>query len=114
MLNIEEKGNQAMSSRIVGIGSKQVEQLVSNKIQKREDREKAERSEVRTASGERVSLSEMARDVAAAKSKVELIPDVRTDRVEQLKAAIANGTYRVDGRAVAEKLLRETLLDMLL
>lgn len=104
-----------MSPRITGIGSKQVEQLVSNKVQKRDDRGKADKTETRTTeTGERVSLSEAAREVAAARSRVELIPDIRTERVEQLKDAISNGTYQVDGRAVAEKLLKETLLDILL
>lgn len=104
-----------MSPRITGIGSKQVEQLTSNKVQKKDDRARSERAETRTTeSGERVSLSEAARDVAAARGKIELLPEVRSERVEQLRSAIANGTYSVDGRAVAEKLLRETLLDLLL
>ena len=54
-----------------------------------------------------VSLSD-ARSLSAAHKSVASTPDVREDRVQALKAAIANGTYRVDShqlaRAMASKL----------
>lgn len=34
-------------------------------------------------------------------------PDVRQDRIDALRARIADGTYEIDARSIAESLLRE-------
>lgn len=34
-------------------------------------------------------------------------PDVRQDRINQLRDQIANGTYSIDSRRIADRLLRE-------
>ncbi|HLZ28264.1 MAG TPA: flagellar biosynthesis anti-sigma factor FlgM [Chloroflexota bacterium] len=52
-----------------------------------------------------VSISDPARSLAAAHQAVVGAPDVREDRVSALKAAIADGTYTVDSRNLARKLL---------
>ena len=52
-----------------------------------------------------VSLSDTARSLSAARKAVADAPDVREDRVSALKAAIADGTYSVDSRNLASKLL---------
>jgi negative regulator of flagellin synthesis FlgM len=54
-----------------------------------------------------VSLSEAARSLASARSAVAAAPDTRADRVAELKAAIANGTYTVDSQQLARSLLRK-------
>ena len=38
-------------------------------------------------------------------------PDARSDKVAELKAAIKNGTYKVDSKAVAEKMLQAELAE---
>jgi negative regulator of flagellin synthesis FlgM len=48
-----------------------------------------------------VSLSDSARALSAAHKSVASAPDVREDRVQALKAAIADGTYTVDSRQLA-------------
>lgn len=52
-----------------------------------------------------VSLSDSARALSAATKSVADADDVRSDRVATLKAAIANGTYQVDSRTLARKML---------
>ena len=42
-----------------------------------------------------------------AKQAVNNSPDVRTDKVAQLKQQIADGTYNVDADSFAEMLLRK-------
>jgi len=54
-----------------------------------------------------VSISDTARSLAAARKAVADAPDVREDRVSALKAAIADGTYTVDSRNLASKLLED-------
>lgn len=41
-------------------------------------------------------------------------PDVRPDKVAALKAAIANGTYKVDSKALADRMIEHSLQDDLL
>jgi flagellar biosynthesis anti-sigma factor FlgM len=52
-----------------------------------------------------VTLSDQARSIATATKVVIDAPDVRDDRVTALKAAIAAGTYSVDSRNLASKIL---------
>ena len=52
-----------------------------------------------------VSISDEARAHAAARDAVESAPDVRQDRVEQLRQQIADGTYKIPSSALARALL---------
>lgn len=52
-----------------------------------------------------VTISDSARSIAAATKAVSAAPDVREDRVNEIKAAIAAGTYTVDSRRLASKLI---------
>ena len=55
-----------------------------------------------------VTISDSARSLAAAHKAVGDAPDVREDRVSALKAAIADGTYSVDSRTLAARLLEKS------
>ncbi len=57
--------------------------------------------------GDRVSLSNDARLRTQAFSTAMSAPDVRQERVDALKTQVDSGTYVVDSRKVAEKLLQE-------
>jgi len=52
-----------------------------------------------------VTISDNARSIAAATKAVSDAPAVREDRVNELKTAIAAGTYSVDSRRLASKLI---------
>ncbi len=54
---------------------------------------------------ERVNISSEASLLAEGLKVANEAPDVRTDRVAALKAQIKNGTYKVDAKAVADKML---------
>ena len=43
---------------------------------------------------DKVQISEMARFL----SKIAAMPDIRTEKVEQIKQALADGTYDIDGK----------------
>lgn len=45
---------------------------------------------------------------------IEKTPDVRRDRVEEIRKALAEGSLRFDSRSVADRLLQESILDELL
>jgi negative regulator of flagellin synthesis FlgM len=52
-----------------------------------------------------VTISDNARSIAAATRAVGDAPAVREDRVSELKAAIAAGTYSIDSRRLASKII---------
>ena len=56
-----------------------------------------------------VQISDDARLLKTAKELVGKTADVRSERVEALKAKIREGSYQVDADKVAEKLLEEHL-----
>lgn len=62
---------------------------------------------------EKVNLSTTAKDVQSLKNAVSSLPDVREDKVQSLREQIEKGTYKVDAGNVAEKMVGESLLDVL-
>ena len=53
-----------------------------------------------------VSISDAARSIASARAAVVAATDVREDRISALKAAIADGSYTVDSRALASSMAK--------
>lgn len=64
-----------------------------------------------------VSLSPQAKEKAEAHAKAMNIarstPDVRANRVEELKAKIKSGEYKVDAGNIADGMLKEAIYDEL-
>ncbi len=67
-----------------------------------------------TSKDDQISLSGAAKEIGRLQAEVSKLPDVRTDRVEELKSAINSGTYNVKGDAVAGKLLKNAIIDKLI
>jgi negative regulator of flagellin synthesis FlgM len=57
------------------------------------------------------SLSSAAQELLKARRAVQDAPDVRSDLVAELRRQIQAGTYRVDDRAIARRLLPSLDLD---
>jgi negative regulator of flagellin synthesis FlgM len=62
---------------------------------------------------EKVNLSTTAKDVQNLKNAISKLPDVREEKVQALKDQVEKGTYRVDADKVAEKMVGESLIDLL-
>ena len=65
-------------------------------------------------SGDRVALSPEAKIMQEAIKVLETLPDVREEKVAQIRERIEEGTYQVDGRKVAEKMINESIMNDLL
>jgi len=61
-----------------------------------------------------VVLSETAKKIQEAQRQLEAIPDVREDKVAQLKEQIENATYEINEEKIADKILKDSLLNDLL
>lgn len=67
--------------------------------------------------GINVALSPQARELSDARKKAfdiaKATPDIREDRVAELKRQIQSGTYQVDPGKIADGIAREALLEYL-
>jgi len=61
---------------------------------------------------ETVDLSTMARDIQQAKVEVSELPEVREEKVQEIKAQVENGTYNVSGEQIANKMVGESIIDL--
>ncbi len=58
-----------------------------------------------------VDISDTAKKIQEAKSHLENIPDIREEKVAELKSQIENGTYEINADKIASKMLRDALLN---
>ena len=58
-----------------------------------------------------VDVSNAAQEIHKVKKLIGQLPDVRADRVAELKAQVENGTYHVSGEDIADLMIRRTLAD---
>ena len=54
---------------------------------------------------DKVSLSDASKDLQNAIQAVESTPDIRQEKVNELKQAVESGRYQVDATKVAEKMI---------
>lgn len=69
--------------------------------------ERSDNSRSRTEEKDRISLSGNARKINELKGIIEQLPDIRMDRVEELRKVLDAGQYNVDPLKIAEKVLEE-------
>jgi negative regulator of flagellin synthesis FlgM len=60
-----------------------------------------------TAPVDKVVLSPKAREIQEALNRIEDVPDVDMEKVTQVRRQIQAGTYQIDGRQIAERMMRE-------
>ncbi|MBE3583470.1 MAG: flagellar biosynthesis anti-sigma factor FlgM [Limnochordaceae bacterium] len=69
------------------------------------------------APADQVTISKEAQHLRELHQKVQAqlasVPEIRSDRVAELRAALLKGTYQVPASAVAEKMLGRALADRL-
>ncbi len=70
-------------------------------------------AEAKSISGDRVEFSARSREMQKIYEVLQATPDVRAEKVAELKRQIETGQYEVDSEALAEKILRESLLDLI-
>ena len=58
-----------------------------------------------------VVLSDAAKRVQEARRQLDNIPDVREEKVSQLRSQIQNGTYEINAEKIAGKMIKEGLFN---
>lgn len=67
-----------------------------------------------TVGEDRVLLSPLAKEIQMAQSQLQDVPDVRADKVAQIKQQIEEGTYSVSSEKIANRMMGESLLNEIL
>jgi len=75
------------------------------------NRDLGKKADAQTTDNDRdkVSLSNKAKEISELKGLIGEMPDIRMDKVEDVKRAIDTGTYNLDSLKVAQKILEEEL-----
>tara|TARA_B100000959_G_scaffold252096_1_gene281956 strand:- start:251 stop:565 length:315 start_codon:yes stop_codon:yes gene_type:complete len=61
--------------------------------------------------GEHIALSSKAKDIQKSHEAVKSSSDIRVDKVDRIKAAIAEGSFHVDSHELAEKILKDVIVE---
>lgn len=67
----------------------------------------------KTIAVERVDLSNKAKDIQKIKQVLDQTPEVRDEKAQELKRQIENGSYVIDPGRIADKMLGESLIDII-
>ncbi|MDI6761921.1 MAG: flagellar biosynthesis anti-sigma factor FlgM [Thermodesulfobacteriota bacterium] len=78
-----------------------------------EKNQKPGEADAKTASGDRVEFSTRSREMQKIYEVLQTTPEVRSDKVSEIKKRIEDGQYRVDSETLAEKIIKESILDLI-
>jgi negative regulator of flagellin synthesis FlgM len=67
-----------------------------------------------TIAKDEVVLSPEAKQIQQAKELIASLPDIREEKVAEIRARIEAGEYQIDGEKIAEKMIEESLLNELI
>ena len=100
-----------MSVDLNGIGPGQVntQRTTADKSSGAQTTQPASTEQAKTqaqgARGENVSLSNQAKNLKQLEQKLGDYPEMDDDRIEQIRSALENGTYKIDAEKLAQKML---------
>jgi negative regulator of flagellin synthesis FlgM len=81
-----------------------------NKIADKKDVAQKAKPDTPSVRGEdKVQISARAREIVEAQKAAKAIPDVREDKVAEVKNKVETGTYRVEGHRIAVNMIDESL-----
>lgn len=69
--------------------------------------------EEKTATGDRVEFSARSREMQKIYEVLQTTPEVRSDKISELRKRIEDGRYHVDSETLAEKIIKESILDLI-
>ena len=94
--------------------SAQIEAYLSNVGKRSAAKPATDHSEPRSLTTDRIDLSDRAKEIYAAEKMLASVPDIRSEKVAELKAQVSSNTYHVDSRKIASGMIRESLLNAVL
>ncbi len=118
MINNDQKKVSQNADKKIKVDEK-FNQLVNSKIA--EDKKTVEgapktvaNDPIANAQGNSANATRQAEHMKEVKNFIKSTPEVRSDRVEEIKAKIASGTYNVSSEELADKLINSGVINNLL
>lgn len=72
-----------------------------------------EESKAERIRDDKVSLSNASKDMQTAKQTIASSPDIRPEKVNEIKEAVASGRYEIDAGKVAEKMIGSIISEVI-
>ena len=82
-----------------------VKETVENKKPEAQENQQQTERLAETKKGDTVSLSSASKELQLAKQAVASAPEERSERVEELRQAVSEGTYEIDAEKIADKII---------
>jgi flagellar biosynthesis anti-sigma factor FlgM len=84
----------------------------AQKSKQPEKNQVAQSQGVQSPQTDRVDLSDQSKEMKKIYTAQQIAPDIRTDRVNEVKKLIEENRYQVDSKTVAEKMIRESIFEL--
>ena len=88
-------------------------EILKNKVDKVKDKKGGFKKEKTGDNVDIVDISKESEILYKAKKEIEKLPDIRTEKVEEIKNKLEKNEYKVDEGKIADKILEENLIDKL-
>ncbi len=99
-------------SDIKDVSSQMIQQYQRNESVAQTTDKQAGSAAAAVKSEEKVDLSARAKEIQQAKVEVSKSPDVREEKVQEIKTQVEKGTYNVSGEQIANKMVGESIIDL--
>jgi len=77
-----------------------------------EKKEVQQGSDQSHASVDKVNLSIQSKEINKIREVIEMTPEVRAERIAELRKLIDEGRYQVDAETLAEKMIKDALFEL--
>lgn len=86
----------------------------TQKLKQLEKNQVSQSSEATNQQADRVDLSEQSKEMQKIYNVLQMTPEIRSERVDDVKKLIEENRYQVESKAVADKMIGESLFDRFL
>lgn len=113
LINDQPKVNKKEGKKVDS--GKGFDEVMKNRLSEETKKsEGASKTNIANVTNAPASVTKQATQMKEISNFIKQSDDIRTDKVEEIKAKIADGTYNVSSEALADKLISSGLVDSLL
>ena len=84
----------------------------AQKPKQTEKNQPAQSQEAQNQQTDRVDLSDQSKEMKKIYTVQQMAPDIRTEKVNEVKPLVDQNRYQVDTKAVAEKMIQDSIFEL--
>ena len=84
----------------------------AEKSKQGEKNQTAQTQQAQNQQTDRVDLSDQSKEMKKIYTVQQMAPDIRTERVDEVKKLVDQNSYQVDSNAVADKMIQQSILEL--